>query len=117
MLRCLGRLRRGEWCAAGAGDASPHCSLSQDRSERSLSNGHRMLSPFARTLVLLGHVLLAAELAESLRDETLFREKAHERDRKRSIGAVRVIEVLLGDVLGELLRMSDLAHGDLAVRA
>jgi hypothetical protein len=58
----------------------------------------------------LSCVLLAAELAETLRDQTFLGEKAHKRDRKRGLVAVHPIEILLGHVRDELLQMRDLAN-------
>jgi hypothetical protein len=63
----------------------------------------------------LGCVLLAAKLAEPLRDQAFLGQKAHERDRESGFVAVRQIEILFGHVHDELLRVRDLADRDLAV--
>jgi hypothetical protein len=56
-----------------------------------------------RLSLYLGCVLLAAELAEPLRDQAFLGQKAHERDGEGGLVAIGQIEVLFRHVRDELL--------------
>src|SRR5258705_13231618 len=60
--------------------------------------------------------LFTAELTKPLRNQALLGEKAHEPNCESLLRSIYLVEVLLIHVLRELLRVCDLADGDLAAR-